>query len=184
MTTMESRADSAHATNGSGATDSGGGAIKPLFDLAAIDLKATIADREVIARFNPHRAAMALVDRIVWLHNGGAQGLGIKHVRDDEFWCAGHFPGNPVFPGVLQLEAAAQLACYLYNIRRPQQELCVFTRIDECTFRRMVRPGDDLVMLCQDIKFSRRRFMCDVQGWVGDQVTFTAKIAGMSLASS
>ena len=178
-----SRAEHTPPQAGAVPADAGGGAIRPLLDLATVDLNAALVDREGIAKLNPHRGDMALLDRIVCMLDGGSRGAGVKVVRGDEFWCAGHFPGNPVFPGVLQIEAAAQLACYLYNLRNPQSELCVFTRIDECTFRRMVKPGELLLLLCQDIKFSRRRFKCDVQGWVGDQVAFVAKISGMSLAS-
>ncbi len=155
-----------------------------LFDVSSIDLSSVVATREQIARINPHRGSMALLDAVVWISDDGTRGVGLRQVRGDEFWCAGHFPGKPLYPGVLQIESAAQLACYLYNIRRPTVKTCVFLRIEHASFRTMVQPGDDLVLLCQDVKFGHRRFICDVQGVLGmssPRVAFEARITGMNL---
>lgn len=170
----------------SGVTAESGGeaASRVLFDVSSLDMSAVVASRDRIASINPHRGMMALLDSVVWISEDGSRGVGLKRVRGDEFWCEGHFPGKPLYPGVLQIESAAQLACYLYNIRRPTVKTCVFLRIDNASFRSMVQPGDDLLLLCQDVKFGRRRFVCEVQGVLGavnPRVAFEAQITGMNI---
>ena len=161
-----------------------GTGVRMMFDLQRIDLSKRMYSREDIARYNPHRGNMALIDSIVWETPDHKQGVAIKHVRHDEFWVKGHFPDQPMMPGVLMIEAAAQLACFLYNIRRPDPKIVAFLRIDTASFRSRVVPGDDLYLLCSEVKFERRRFISDVQGVVGDRLAFDARITGMSLPAS
>lgn len=159
-----------------------------LLDLSAIDLNARAAGRAEIAKLNPHRGVMALLDSIIWCNDDRSQGVGIKHVRADEFWAAGHFPGKPIYPGVLMVESGAQLACYLYQLRRQVSDIVVFLRIEQASFRSMVQPGHDLILLCREVKFGRRRFVCDLQGVVIEQgverLAFDARISGMTLEQS
>ena len=84
-------------------------------------------------------------------------------------------------PGVLLVEAGAQIACYLYNRRRPEPKTVAFLRIQDAAFRSMVEPGDDLFVLCREVRFGRRNFKSDIQGMVGDRVCFDARITGMQL---
>jgi 3-hydroxyacyl-[acyl-carrier-protein] dehydratase len=155
--------------------------VKPLFDLSGIDLRATKYGKAEIERINPHRGEMLLLDSVVWTTPDFKQGLGLKQIRETEFWVPGHFPGKPMFPGVLMIEAGAQLACFLYNIRRPDPKVVAFLRIDNASFRSMVQPGDDLYLLCNELKFGHRRFVSEVQGMVGDRLAFDAKISGMQM---
>lgn len=152
-----------------------------LFDLDGIDLSGRTLSKQDLERWNPHRGEMALLDWIVWENEAHTQGIALKHVRPDEFWVPGHFPDRPMFPGVLMIEAGAQLACYLYNVRQTDPGMVAFLRIENAVFRASVEPGDDLYLLCQEIKVSRRRFISDVQGLVGNRVTFEARISGMTL---
>ena len=150
-----------------------------LFDISGIDLNKRLKDRKQLEGLLPHRGHMALLDAVVWQADDCKQGIALKHVRSDEFWVQGHFPGRPLLPGVLQVEAAAQLAALLYNARMPEPLTPAFTRIENCVFRSMVQPGDDLFLLCKEVKWSRRGFTCDVQGVCAGKVTFEAQVQGL-----
>lgn len=167
------------AGNGSGSTLAGGK--QPLFSLDGIDLSARLLDRQQLERWNPHRGQMALVDHIVWHSPDFKCGVALKHVRDDEFWVPGHFPGRPMLPGVLMIESGAQLATFLYNARFPEPKIAAFVRLDEATFRTPVVPGDDLYLLCREVKFTPKRFSSDIQGIVDGKIAFDARITGMAV---
>ena len=82
-----------------------------LFDLSKYDLNTVKFGVDVIESINPHRGAMRLLDGVYDCNlQAPAEVLAYKDIRDDEFWVPGHVPGRPLFPGVLMLEAAAQLA--------------------------------------------------------------------------
>jgi len=152
-----------------------------LFDLGALDLSGQVFDSAGVERILPHRGGMRLLDRVVWHNEGYTQALAAKSLRDDEFWVSGHFPGQPMFPGVLQIEAGAQLACFMFLIRQTRPYLAAFLRIEHAAFRSKVVPGDELFVLGREIKFGRRRFTADVQGVVQDRVAFEASISGMAI---
>lgn len=179
-----SAALSPDAPNGAG---SAAGGKAPIFDLAAIDLTARALSRQELERWNPHRGDMALIDWIVWHSPDFRQGVALKQVRREEFWVPGHFPGKPMFPGVLMIETGAQLGVFLYNARFPKPKIAAFTRIEDASFRSAVEPGDNLLILSQEVRFSPRRFVSDIQGWVldehhkPDRLAFDARIHGMAI---
>lgn len=152
-----------------------------LVDLAGIDLGRIIKSREEIELRNPHRGQMSLLDGIIWQNEEQTSAVAVHHVRHDEFWVPGHFPSKPIMPGVLQVEAGAQLACYQWLVRSPGRFIVAFLRIEEASFRSMVAPGCDLYILCKDVKFGRRRFIADVQGVANGKVAFDARVNGMSI---
>jgi len=106
-------------------------------------------DIDEIMRFLPHRYPFLLVDRITALEDGKSI-RGIKNVTMNEPFFQGHFPGYPVMPAVLVIEALAQIASILaWKIagRSPADgSLIFFAGIDNARFRRQVRPGDQLVL--------------------------------------
>lgn len=168
-----------------GGTAGGGRPVPPskslMLDLPTlgVDLAARVIDREGIARINPHRHEMSLLDAIVWKSADNRQGVAIWEVKEDEFWCRGHFPGKPMVPGVLQVEAGAQLSSFLYNIRFDKPRLAALTHIEDCSFRNPVVPGNRFYILCQELKFAPKRFSSRIQGMVDGKITFEASINGM-----
>ena len=109
-------------------------------------------DAKGMERVIPHRGDMRLVDEIREFTDKTA--VGIKHVRDNEFWCAGHFPTHPIMPGVLIIEALAQTACFciLNSIgNNGGRALGYFVSIENAKFTRMVVPGDTLELHIEEI---------------------------------
>lgn len=150
-----------------------------IFDLTGIDLDTRILSREDIARVNAHRGEMALLDAIVWLDEGLSRGVALHEVRHDAFWVAGHIPGRPIMPGVLMIEAGAQLASFIFFKRTAIQSFAGFTRIEDVAFRGQVVPGDRLYLLCKEVKFSPKRFITDIQGLVNGHIVFEGRITGL-----
>ncbi len=99
---------------------------------------------DAIMRILPHRYPMLLIDRILECDNE-AHIIAIKNVTTNEPFFQGHFPGKPVMPGVLQLEAMAQAGGVLLNLIAGNPEgVPFFMSIDKAKFRRVVRPGDQM----------------------------------------
>ena len=106
-----------------------------------------VVDIQKIMACIPHRYPFLLVDRVVEI-NGDESGIGIKNVTINEPQFTGHFPGQPVFPGVLMIEAMAQTAGVLVVNARGSVDAGVtsvlFTTIDKAKFRKPVVPGDQI----------------------------------------
>jgi 3-hydroxyacyl-[acyl-carrier-protein] dehydratase len=101
-------------------------------------------DLSQIERMLPHRPPFLLVDEIVELEPG-VRCVALRTLRGDDFWFAGHFPGNPVMPGVLIVEALAQTATLAAAGAGPGEgRIGLFAGIDKVRFKRVVKPGDTL----------------------------------------
>jgi 3-hydroxyacyl-[acyl-carrier-protein] dehydratase len=131
-----------------------------------------------IQKIIPHRYPMLLLDKLTVLPKEGAAGIepgmkvvGIKNVTVNEPFFQGHFPGKPIMPGVLIVEALAQCACaagLLFEENRGK--LGLFTGIEEMKFRHQVVPGDTLVLEAEFLNFRRNMGKVAVKATVDDAV--------------
>ncbi len=111
-----------------------------------------------IHKLLPHRYPFALVDKIIDFEPG-TKAVGLKNVTFNEPFFAGHFPGHPLMPGVMIIEAMAQVGgIVLTQLPEYNGGLFVFTGIDGVKFRHQVVPGDRLIMTVELQSFKRRRF--------------------------
>lgn len=118
----------------------------------------TILTLEEIQKLLPHRYPFALVDRIIE-YVPGERAVGIKNVTFNEPHFQGHFPGRPIMPGVLIVEAMAQVGgVVLTQLPEVEGGLFVFAGMDKVRFRRQVIPGDQLLMTVELLCIKRRRF--------------------------
>ena len=157
-----------------------------LFDLSAIDLTAEpLFGREAIARVNPQRREMLQLDGILWYDKEKSQILGFKDVTENEFWVRGHIPGRPLMPGVIMIEAAAQLSSFFIKQVFEEKGFIGFVGISEAKFRLAVEPGQRLHLLGHIIKYKRRtratHVETKVQGVVDGAIAFEAIVAGMRI---
>jgi len=151
-----------------------------LFDISNIDLNRVLYDTEAIEKVNPHRGVMRMIDAIVHSDEDMIHTLAYRDVREDEFWVPGHIPGRPLFPGVLMVEAGAQLASFV-SLSKLKTEFMGFAGIESVKFRGQVKPGDRLYILCKQIELRKRRSTSQVQGVVDGKLVFEATIIGMSM---
>lgn len=152
----------------------------PLIDISTIDLSARLMDREAMSRYLPHRGPISMLDYLIHEDEVPNVAVAVAHIPMDVWWADGHIPGNPLMPGVLQIEAAAQLASLIYYKRSGREWFAGFTRINDVTFRGQVKPGDDLYLICVGRKFSDKRFVTAAQGMVDGQIVFDGEISGMA----
>jgi 3-hydroxyacyl-[acyl-carrier-protein] dehydratase len=139
-----------------------------------------IGIREILAAL-PHRYPFLLVDRIIDIR-GDEHGIGIKNVTVNEPHFTGHFPNNPVMPGVLLLEGMAQTAGTLCIRILPQQTkppLVYFLTIDKAKFRRPVVPGDVVEYHVDRIKRRKNMWWYRGEAKVGGEIVAEAELGAM-----
>lgn len=154
---------------------------KLIFDLSDIDLSRTVFGPEEIRKRLPQRFEMEMLDRIVHFDSEAGRSVAIRAIRPDEFWARGHFPGQPVFPGVLMIESAGQLCSFFYCEKFQSGKVMGFAACDQAKFRGQVVPGDQVLLLSQGIELRPRIAIFETQAVVRDEIVFEGRIVGMPL---
>ncbi len=135
-----------------------------------------------IMKMLPHRYPFLLVDRLE-VEEPGVKGVGLKNLTMNELFFQGHFPNNPIMPGVLQIEAMAQTAgCVVMSADEDyatKKRSVLFMSIEGVKFRKPVRPGDQLKMHVEKIKERRNIFVFKGVGMVDGQVVSEAELTAM-----
>src|SRR5258707_12052499 len=140
-----------------------------------------VAELKRVLGLLPHRYPFLLVDRIIELEKGRVATL--KNVTFNEPFFNGHFPGHPVMPGVLIVEALAQSAAILAlnEVGGDPKRLFMLTGLDKVRFRRRVIPGDQLRMEVKILKFHRPLWRMQATARVGDELAAEAGLTAMEV---
>lgn len=131
-------------------------------------------DIKQIQEILPHRYPFLLVDRIIEMERG-KKIVGIKNVTANEAFFQGHFPGNPIMPAVLIIEAMAQIGGLLMLFEPEHRgKLVYFTGIDKARFRKVVLPGDQLRLETVPVKIRQKTGLMEGRIWVDDKLVAEA----------
>ena len=130
-----------------------------------------------IARFLPHRYPFLLVDRIIEIE-AGKRVVGLKNVTVNEEFFQGHYPGNPIMPGVLIIESMAQVGGLLMmqKLEHPEKRLPLLASINKVKFRQPVVPGDSLKIEAEVIKAKGSIAKMFAKGFVEDKLVAEAEL--------
>ena len=156
----------------------------PHLDPAGIDCSRPQSDLHAIRKILPHRHDLEMLTAVVSIDQEAHVVVGYKDFGPDEFWARGHFPGNPILPGVLMCEAAAQL-CAFYTLQTVSKGLLMgLGGIENTRFRRAVRPGERLLMIAKGSRVRPKMTVFNVQGFVGTEMAFHTDVLGMPLGKA
>lgn len=156
-------------------------AAQPLVSPERWNLGSVLYGPEEIRKTNAQRHEMEHLSAVTLLDTAGQEVVGYKDVTGDEFWVRGHIPGRPLLPGVIMLEALAQLTSFYIGRAVPDIGFIGFGGVDEVRFRAPVVPGQRLVLVGKAVSIRSRMAIFDTQGWVGDKLTVEAKITGVKV---
>jgi 3-hydroxyacyl-[acyl-carrier-protein] dehydratase len=145
------------------------------------NLERVICGPDEIRKKNPQRYEMEHLDAITRLDIPTTEVVGYKDVRADEFWVRGHIPGRPILPGVVMIEALAQLTSYYIGVAIPDLGFIGFGAVDGVKFRSTVVPGQRLVLIGKGASIRTRMAVFDTQGWLDGKLVVEARITGVKV---
>ncbi|MDI6813615.1 MAG: 3-hydroxyacyl-ACP dehydratase FabZ [Desulfitobacteriaceae bacterium] len=133
-------------------------------------------ESQEIQQIIPHRYPFLMVDRIIELEEG-KRAVGIKNVSGNEPYFQGHFPEYPIMPGVLIMEALAQVGAVVV-LKKPEfaGQIALFAGLDEVRFRRPVLPGDTLRLEVELTKFRGSLGIAEGKAFVGEELAAQGKL--------
>jgi len=154
-----------------------------ILDPALLDVDKPIADIEAIREYNPQRHEMEQLTAILHEDLDQHACAAYKAITENEFWVRGHMPGMPLMPGVVMLEAVAQLSSYYTQKHDLLGAAMVgFGGVDEVRFRGVVTPGDNLIVLVKLEKARRgRMIVARFQGVVGTELVLEGCLRGIPI---
>jgi len=131
-------------------------------------------DIKEIIKILPHRYPFLLVDKIIDIDLDNETVIGQKNVTMNEAFFQGHFPGAPIMPGVLILEALAQTGGVLVYLKGQTDKIALLLAINDAKFRSPVRPGDVLLLKCKGLHLSTRSGKIKAEAYVNDKIAVEA----------
>jgi 3-hydroxyacyl-[acyl-carrier-protein] dehydratase len=142
------------------------------------DAKGSLLDINEIMKHLPHRYPFILVDKIVEFDFDKRTIVGHKNVTINEPFFQGHFPGVPIMPGVLILEALAQVGGILIHLLglREEHRIALLLSVNEAKFRAPVIPGDVLSLRCEGVHCTTKGGKVKAEAYVGDKIAAQAEI--------
>jgi len=135
-----------------------------------------VFDIKDILKILPHRYPFLLVDKIIEMNLESNFIVGVKNVTNNEQFFQGHFPGVPIMPGVLILEALAQAGGILVHQKSQTSKIALLLNVNNAKFRRPVVPGDVLTLHAEGIHFSSKGGKIHARALVGEQLAAEAEI--------
>lgn len=159
---------------------------KPLTDLSQVDFDNPVYSLEEIQEVNPQRHEFAQLTAIVHVDQEQQLAVGYKDITEDEFWVAGHMPGYPLMPGVIQCECAAQLGgFYARKFDVVDGEYMGFGGMKDVRFRQPIEPGCRLDLVAQITQVRARKMAYfRFQGFVDMVMAFEGTLIGVSITSN
>ena len=150
-------------------------------DLAGLDLSSTVITAKQIYGVLRQSGRFALIDGILHLDASGDLIVGYKDIRADDWWAADHIPGRPLFPGVLMIEAAAQMCSYdfMHRLTEAERPFIGFGGVDGTRFRGTVEPPSRLILAARARRLRKTMFSYEAQGFVDDKLVFQTEILGV-----
>lgn len=131
-------------------------------------------NREEIMQILPHRDNMLLLDKV---EKEGDEAHGYLTITGDEFFLQGHFPGNPIVPGVIQCEILAQSICALLTDEMGEGKMCMYTGLDNVRFKNPVVPGDTFETKCRLTRIKKPFYFASGEGYVNGKLCVKAEFS-------